>query len=227
MTGEIAIETLGLSHVFGTGDTQVRALQDIDVCIERGQVVVLMGPSGSGKTTLLTLVGCLRRVQKGNVRLLGQQLAGSADDVLMRMRRRVGFIFQDHHLHDSLTAVQNVRMGLQIQGKQVVRDWRRACAHVLGLLGLSDRLDFLPEELSGGQKQRVAVARAIVGNPDVIFADEPTAALDQSTGRSVVAMLRRLADVRRTSVLLVTHDHRVVDFADRIIQMEDGRVIGT
>lgn len=225
MTESLAIETHGLYHAFGEGETQVRVLHDVDLSVRRGEVVILMGPSGSGKTTVLTLVGCLRSVQQGSVRLLGEELNGTSDKTLIQMRRRVGFIFQAHNLHDSLTAIQNVRMGLQIHGRSALTNWQETCGRTLNLLGLSDRLHFLPEKLSGGQKQRVAVARALVGNPDVVFADEPTAALDKDTGRSVVGMLRKLADVRKTTVFMVTHDHRIMDFADRVIEMEDGRVV--
>ena len=225
MNDTLAITTRGLCHTFGDEALAVKVLHHVDLDVRRGEVVVLMGPSGSGKTTVLTLVGCLRSVQEGSVKLLGEELRGADDETLMRMRRRVGFIFQAHNLHDSLTAVQNVRMGLQIHGAQANRNWRAASEHMLGLVGLSDRVNFLPDQLSGGQKQRVAVARALVGNPDVVFADEPTAALDAESGRSVVGMLRRLASERQTTVFMVTHDHRVLDFADRIVKMEDGHVI--
>lgn len=222
---EVAIETHGLCHSFGEGDTALEVLHNLDLRMNRGEFVILMGPSGSGKTTLLTLVGCLRRIQKGSVRLLGQELHEASEDTLMLMRRRLGFIFQAHNLHGSLTAMQNVRMGLEIHGPEAVKNWEDACTQVLRLVELEDRKSFLPSKLSGGQKQRVAVARALVGNPDVIFADEPTAALDKKTGRHVVQLLRRLVDQRNSTVFMVTHDHRIVDFADRIIRMEDGRIV--
>lgn len=225
MTKDLAIATEGLCHTFGEGSVGVKVLHDVGLQIVPGEVVILMGPSGSGKTTVLTLVGCLRSVQEGSVELLGTELNGADDETLMLMRRRIGFIFQAHNLHDSLTATQNVRMGLQIHGRAANRNWHEACRHVLDLVGLADRADFMPDQLSGGQKQRVAVARALVGNPEVVFADEPTAALDKDSGRSVVGMLRRLADERQTTVFMVTHDHRVLDYADRIIRMEDGRVV--
>lgn len=220
-----AIDVRGLTHVFGDGPTTVRALDDVDLRIDAGEVVVLMGPSGSGKTTLLTLMGCLRAVQSGSVRLLGHELAGADEEALTHLRRCLGFIFQLHNLHDSLTARQNVRMGLEVHAgvdDVVARD---ACAHALGLVGLADRVDFHTDQLSGGQKQRVAVARALVGNPRIVFADEPTSALDKVSSREVVGLLRRLADERRTTVLIVTHDARIVDFADRVVEMEDGRIV--
>jgi putative ABC transport system ATP-binding protein len=225
MDNELAIETKRLCHTFGDGSSSVRVLYDVALNIHRGQVVILMGPSGSGKTTLLTLVGCLRSVQEGSVKLLGTELCGADDATLMRMRHRIGFIFQAHNLHKSLSATQNVQMGLQIHGPQANKNWREACRHVLELVGLGERADFMPDQLSGGQKQRVAVARAVVGNPEVVFADEPTAALDKDSGQTVVSLLRRLADERSTTIFLVTHDHRVLDYADRIIKMEDGRVV--
>lgn len=222
MTPSIVVSDL--SHAFGSGATAVEVLHGVELTIRRGEVVVLMGPSGSGKTTLLTLMGCLRSLQAGSVELLGQELLGASDETLTRMRRRLGFIFQAHNLHGSLTAIQNVEMGLAIHGPGGW-DRREVCARALSLVGLEGRLDFLPEELSGGQKQRVAVARALVGNPQVVLADEPTAALDGETSRQVVGLLRRLAEARGTTVLMVTHDHRVLDVADRVIQLEDGRVV--
>ncbi len=215
----------GLNHWFGEGEARKQALHAIDLTIERGRLTVLLGASGSGKTTLLTLVGCLRRVQEGSVHLLGQELNGADEEALIRCRRRLGFIFQAHNLHDSLTAIQNVRMGLAVQGPAADARWREASSHLLGLLGLSDRMDYLPANLSGGQKQRVAVARALVGNPDVVFADEPTAALDRDSALNVVDLLKRLGRERGTTTLMVTHDQKVMDLADRIIRMEDGRLV--
>ena len=141
------------------------------------------------------------------------------------MRRRLGFIFQAHNLHDSLTALQNVRLGLEVHGGGAASQWRQAGEHVLGLLGLAERLDYLPAKLSGGQKQRVAIARALVGNPEVIFADEPTAALDRDSALQVVHLLKALAQERDTTVLMVTHDSKVLDLADRIVTMEQGRLV--
>jgi putative ABC transport system ATP-binding protein len=141
-------------------------------------------------------------------------------------RRQLGFIFQAHNLHDSLTAMQNVRMGPEVHGRAALQNWQEACAHLLRTLGLGERLDYLPANLSGGQKQRVAVARALVGNPNIIFADEPTAALDRDSGLQVVGMLKRLGEERGTTTLMVTHDPRILDLADRILTMEDGRIVG-
>jgi putative ABC transport system ATP-binding protein len=226
LAADAALVVEGLSHWFGAGEARKQALFDVDLAIDRGQLTVLLGASGSGKTTLLTLLGCLRQVQTGSVHLLGQELAGADEATLVACRRRLGFIFQAHNLHDSLTAMQNVRMGLEVHGRAAMRNWQEACAHLLRSLGLGDRLDYLPANLSGGQKQRVAVARALVGNPEIILADEPTAALDRESGLQVVEMLKRLGAARGTTTLMVTHDPRILDLADRILTMEDGRIVG-
>jgi putative ABC transport system ATP-binding protein len=223
---EAPIILRGLSHWFGTDEARKQVLYDIDLTIDRGKLTVLLGASGSGKTTLLTLMGCLRRIQSGSVQLLGRELAGAAEAELVACRRRLGFIFQAHNLHDSLTAMQNVRMGLEMHGPDARAQWKEAAAHLLTLLGLRERLDYLPARLSGGQKQRVAVARALVGNPEIVFADEPTAALDKDSGRNVVLILKRLGEARGTTTLMVTHDSRILEMADRILTMEDGRIVG-
>ena len=220
-----AVGVRGLQHWFGEAEARKQALFDIDLDIHAGELTVLMGASGSGKTTLLTLVGCLRSVQQGSVKLLGQELCGADEATLVHMRRQLGFIFQAHHLHDSLTAVQNVRLGLAVHGGRVDREWEPAATHLLRLLGLGERLHYLPSRLSGGQKQRVAIARALVGNPQVVFADEPTAALDRDSALQVVRLLKALARERNTTVLMVTHDSKVLDLADRIVTMEQGQLV--
>jgi len=219
------IEINGLDHWFGVGEARKQALFDIAMTVTAGSLTALVGASGSGKTTLLTLIGCLRSVEVGNLRLLGVELAGADAATLVACRRRIGFIFQAHNLHESLTAVQNVRMGLEVHGRPAMNRWEDATNHLLTLLGLGDRLDYLPAKLSGGQKQRVAIARALVGNPDVILADEPTAALDRESGMAVVDLLKRLGRERGTTTLMVTHDPRILERADRIVRMEDGRVV--
>jgi putative ABC transport system ATP-binding protein len=221
----LPVTSRGLNHWFGTGEARKQVLFDIDLEIKRGELTVLMGASGSGKTTLLTLIGCLRRVEEGDVTLLGTQLHKASEDVLVHARRRLGFIFQAHNLHESLTAIQNVRMGLEVHGHETTRNWQIAARHILQLVGLDDRLHYLPGNLSGGQKQRVAVARALVGNPEIIFADEPTAALDKASGLQVVNMIKRLGSQRGTTTLMVTHDNRILDLADRIITLDEGRIV--
>ena len=219
------IATAGLNHWFGSGDARKQALFDIDLTLERGSFTVLMGPSGSGKTTVLTLVGCLRAVQDGSVLLLGQQLNGANEAQLIALRRKLGFIFQAHNLHESLTAAQNVIMGLQVHPGVPEAVAEQAAVHALGLVGLQDRTGYLPANLSGGQKQRVAVARALVANPALVLADEPTAALDKDSAADVVDLLKRMGRARGTTTLLVTHDPRILDRADRILTLEDGRIV--
>lgn len=222
-TDPILVE--GLNHWFGAGQTRIQSLFDIHLRIARGKLTVLMGPSGSGKTTLLTLMGCLRNVETGSVQLLGHELRGASTDNLTALRRRLGFIFQAHNLHSSLTALQNVRMGLEVHGARDYSEFDRASAHILTQLGLGERLNYLPAKLSGGQKQRVAVARALVGNPEIVFADEPTAALDRESGLKTVLLLKRLGEIRGTTTVMVTHDNKILDLADRILRLEDGRIV--
>lgn len=219
------ITVTGLNHYFGVGEARKQAIYDIDLKIKKGSLTVLMGPSGSGKTTLLTLMGALRDIQEGSVCLLDQELRGAGALNLVAVRRRLGFIFQAHNLHESLTATQNVLMGLQVHGKGNAVQQLRASHHMLGLLGLQDRRDYLPGNLSGGQKQRVAVARALVSNPEIVLADEPTAALDKESGHTVVQMLKSMGRQRGMTTLMVTHDPRILDLADRIITLEDGHIV--
>lgn len=214
----------GLNHWFGQGEARKQALFDINLSVAKGALTVLVGPSGSGKTTLLTLMGCLRDVQDGSVRLMGHELLGANRVLTEALRRRTGVIFQAHNLHDSLTAMQNVLMGLQVHGLRRTRETESAARHMLELVGLADRTDYLPGNLSGGQKQRVAVARALVGNPEVVLADEPTAALDREAGLAVVRMLKRLGQSRGTTTVMVTHDPRLLDLADRIVEIDEGRL---
>ncbi len=225
MDGAAPIRVSGLNHWFGKGEARKQVIFDVDIEVARGSLTILMGPSGSGKTTVLTLMGCLRDVQEGEVRLLGHDLNGADADTQVQLRRRLGFIFQAHNLHASLTARQNVRMGLEVHGMGDKAEYMRAADHMLGLVGLAERFDYLPANLSGGQKQRVAVARALVSNPEVVFADEPTAALDKESGRTVVEMLKALGRERGTTAVMVTHDNRILEMADRIVTLEDGRIV--
>ena len=220
-----AIRVRGLNHFFGTGEARKQAIFSVDLTIARGGLTILMGPSGSGKTTLLTLIGGLREVQSGSVRVLDHELNGAAEATLVGLRRRLGFIFQAHNLHESLTATQNVLMGLQVHGRTNAAKGLSAAHHILDLLGLAERRDYLPGNLSGGQKQRVAVARALVSNPEIVLADEPTAALDKASGRVVVEMLKALGQARGTTTVMVSHDPRILEMADRIVTLEDGRVV--
>lgn len=219
------IEVTALNHWFGSGEARKQAIFDVSLTVEPGSLTILMGPSGSGKTTLLTLMGCLRDVQDGSVRLLGTELKGAGLATLEAMRRRLGFIFQAHNLHESLTARQNVLAGLQVHGRGDSVRQNAAAEHILRIVGLGNRIDYLPNNLSGGQKQRVAIARALVSNPEVIFADEPTAALDHETAIPIVKMLKTLGQERGTTTIIVTHDNRILDLADRIVTLEDGRIV--
>ncbi|MGE6739810.1 ATP-binding cassette domain-containing protein [Allorhizobium pseudoryzae] len=214
-----------LNHWFGKGEASKQALFDISLSIAPGNLTVLMGPSGSGKTTVLTLMGCLREVMDGSILLLGEELRGAGQRRLEALRREVGFIFQAHNLHESLTARQNVMMGLEVHGRGNVQARQRAIEHMLDLLGLGHRIDYLPASLSGGQKQRVAIARALVSGPRIVFADEPTAALDKESGLQVVTLLKALGRERGTTTVMVTHDNRIVDLADRILVLEEGRLV--
>ena len=225
MDSDFPIMAQGLNHWFGAGEARKQALYDINLRVKRGSFTVLVGPSGSGKTTVLTLLGCLREVQQGSVKLLDHELHGANSAMLTALRQRLGFIFQAHNLHNSLTARQNVMTGLQVHGQIAPDLVDQAACHALGLVGLGDRMDYLPANLSGGQKQRVAVARALVGNPDVIFADEPTAALDRESGANVVDLIKRLGHQRGTTTVMVTHDNRILDEADRIITLEDCHIV--
>ena len=199
-------------------------LQNISFSIEPGEVVLLTGPSGCGKTTLLTLIGALRTVQQGQVSVLGQSLDGAGRRRRQQLRRRIGMIFQGHNLLRCLTAEQNVQMGADLLPDLSNRARRDEARQWLRAVGLEDHMAKVPHDLSGGQKQRVAIARALAANPRLLLADEPTAALDSRTGREVVELLRRLAREQSCAVLMVTHDPRIVDVADRLLQMEDGRL---
>ena len=219
-----AVVVDNLSHAFGQGGMRREVLQNISFNIEPGEVVLLTGPSGCGKTTLLTLIGALRTVQQGQVSVLGQALDGAGRRRRQQVRRRIGMIFQGHNLLRCLTAEQNVQMGADLLPDLSYRARRDEARQWLRAVGLEDHMGKVPHDLSGGQKQRVAIARALAANPRLLLADEPTAALDSRTGREVVELLRRLAREQSCAVLMVTHDPRIVDVADRLLQMEDGRL---
>lgn len=221
----LAIRTRGLSHTFGNAQTAKQILFDLDLDVARGELVLLMGPSGCGKTTVLTLVGGLRAVQSGSVNTLGIELAGADEAQMIAVRRQVGFIYQACNLHNSLTAIENVRMGIEVHGPSAMGNWLRDCQSTLADVGLDEQQNAFPAKLSGGQKQRVAIARALVAKPPLILADEPTAALDKATGRQIVDLLHHLAKRQGSAILMVTHDSRILDIADRILEMEDGRIV--
>jgi putative ABC transport system ATP-binding protein len=222
---EPAISVKHLNHYFGQGELRKQTLFDINLDINPGEIIIMTGPSGSGKTTLLTLIGGLRSVQEGDLTVLGRQLGGASSEQLTLARRHNGYIFQAHNLHHSLTAQQNVQMALELDSNLSREEMKQRASAILKRVGLGDRLDYYPDSLSGGQKQRVAIARAIVNHPAMILADEPTAALDSHSGRDVVTLLQELAQEEHCTILLVTHDNRILDVADRIVSLEDGRLL--
>jgi len=213
-----------LNHAYGRGELRKQILFDVSVEIGEGEIVIVTGPSGSGKTTLLTLVGALRSAQEGSVQILGEELRGAKPATLEKVRRRIGFIFQQHNLLGALTALQNVELGVRASGRYPKSKHRERAREMLNAVGMGERLDHRPEQLSGGQRQRVAIARALAAEPDIVMADEPTASLDRKSGREVVDRMKFLAKEHGTTILLVTHDNRILDIADRIVHLEDGRL---
>jgi putative ABC transport system ATP-binding protein len=219
------IEVLDVVKYLGTGAGRVQALNGVSLGLAGGQLTLLMGPSGSGKTTLLSVLGCILTPTKGEVRMLGHSIAGARPGELAKLRREhVGFIFQNYHLLPTLTAVDNVRLALDVRGEPAARAIGKA-KDVLSTVGLSHKMNAFPCELSGGEQQRVAIARAIVGDASAILADEPTGALDSENGHAIMTILARISKDMNRGVLVVTHDPRVVPFADRIIHLEDGRIL--
>jgi len=219
---ELAVQIRDLNYYFGQGDLCKQVLYDINLDLPRGQIVIMTGPSGSGKTTLLTLIGALRTLQEGSLQVLQHELVGMNQRELVDVRRSIGFIFQAHNLFESLTAAQNVEMAVELMDDR--RAKRQRAIAMLTDVGLAERADYKPKALSGGQKQRVAVARALVNQPTLILADEPTAALDKKSGRDVVTLMQILAKEKNCTILMVTHDNRILDMADRIINLVDGRL---
>lgn len=223
-TNAPVISSRNVNFWFGEGELQKQVLFDVTLEVAAGEIVLLTGPSGSGKTTLLTLIGALRKVRDGELDVLSRSLHTASMHDLVDVRREIGFIFQQHNLLPFMTTRQNVELMFQLHPEVSRSEASRLTVELLTNVGLGDRLDYYPARLSGGQKQRVAVARALVTSPRLILADEPTAALDSHSGRDVVMLLQELARNRNCPILMVTHDPRILDIADRIINMEDGRV---
>lgn len=222
---EPSIQISNLNFHYGEGDLFKQVLFDINLNVYPGQIVILTGPSGSGKTTLLTLIGALRTIQDGSLQVLGQELRDLHPKKLVQIRKNIGFIFQAHNLFHSLTARQNVMMSTDLfthEGGDAMA--AQKAAEILTALGLGERIDYRPHELSGGQKQRVAIARALVNRPKLILADEPTAALDKKSGRDVVNLMQKMAKEENITILMVTHDNRILDVADRIVNLVDGNL---
>ena len=214
----------GLNHAYGSGELRKQILFDVTTEIASGEIVIVTGPSGGGKTTLLTLVGALRTAQDGSLRVLGEELRGARRRVLESVRRKIGFIFQSHNLIEALTSLQNVEMALLMDRSLGRREARRRATAMLESVGLAHRMHEHPSRLSGGQRQRVAIARALVTEPQIVLADEPTASLDKQSGREVIEIMQHLARARDATIMLVTHDSRILDVADRIVHLEDGRL---
>ncbi|OCK55871.1 ABC transporter ATP-binding protein [Bradyrhizobium sp. LMTR 3] len=219
------VEARSVEKKLGRGAGEVHALRGIDLALRRGELTLLMGPSGSGKTTLLLVLGCMLTPSSGSVTVCGTPTADADKEALARIRREhVGFVFQSYHLFPTLTATQNVQLALDIRGEHGRRAAQKA-RDALVMVGLEQKVDSLPGGLSGGEQQRVAIARALVANPSVVLADEPTGALDGKNGQSIMRILADTAHERERAVLVVTHDPRVVPYADRIVEIEDGLIV--
>ena len=219
-----AVSVERLDHHYGEGAARNQVLFDNCITIPPGQLVVMTGPSGAGKTTLLTLIGALRSLQEGRIEVLGRDLSRLAARDLVAVRREIGFIFQMHNLFDALTAFENVKMAMQL-GHNSLEAGRGHCIELLEQLGLSHRIDYKPRLLSGGERQRVAIARALVNRPRLVLADEPTAALDKDATRIVIDLLKQSTVEYDAAVIMVTHDFRVIECADRLVHMVDGRIV--
>lgn len=217
------IQIKNVSYSFGKGELRKQVLFDVTTEVAAGEIVILTGPSGSGKTTLLTLIGALRTCQAGSVKVIDKDLTNASGGDLVRVRRKIGYIFQQHNLLNSLSVAENVQMALNLSGRRPRKDWQRIEA-ILDHVGMTEHIHKRPDQLSGGQMQRIGVARALVHHPSIILADEPTASLDKETGRDVMQLIQRLAKEEGAAAVLVTHDNRILDIADRILHLEDGRI---
>ncbi len=221
---EVIVEAQAVTKVFGSGDTAVRAIDGVDLAIQRGEILLVMGPSGSGKTTLLTIIGGLLRPTSGTVRIDGRDISAMKESELHQVRRNlVGFVFQVFNLLEPLSVLENVEVVQNLAGKNGRRA-RENAEVLLRDLGLGHRLRFRPDSLSGGEKQRVSIARALANDPRLILADEPTANLDSRHGHEVVALLRDIAKQQGRTVVIVSHDDRIREVADRVLWLEDGRL---
>jgi len=219
----IAIAAREVSMVYQSGGEEFQALSHVNLEVPQGSVQLLMGPSGSGKTTLLSILAGILTPSMGSVHLLGQEITHLSRNRLAQFRlQNIGFIFQGFNLFPALTALENVELAFQVKGMKKLRNSRNLAMTLLDQVGLADKARSLPKQLSGGQKQRVAIARALAGDPPLIMADEPTAALDSHSGHAVIELLRTLAKEGDRTVLMVTHDPRIVDVADRVLHLEDG-----
>jgi putative ABC transport system ATP-binding protein len=222
---EALLDAVDVVKRLGRGAGEVQALKGVSLSLNGGELVLLMGPSGSGKTTLLSVMGCLMTPTSGTVRVRGRSTAGAEPEDLAKLRRdHIGFIFQSYHLFPTLTVEDNVRLALDVRGQRSRRA-KIAARESLAMVGLAHKTKAFPIELSGGEQQRVAIARAIVGNASAILADEPTGALDTQNGQAIMTLLAQIAKDQSRGVLVVTHDPRILQFADRIVHIEDGRIV--
>jgi len=222
-----AIIVRDVTKTYVEGGANVTALRGVDVEVHSGEIVMMVGPSGSGKTTLLSIMGCILQASSGSIRIAGQEVGHLPENELPGVRLdHIGFVFQGFNLFPTLTAGENIELMLDLKGVRGPQAHKLAY-ELLDRVGLAGKFDVVPANLSGGQKQRVAVARALAGDPKIILADEPTAALDSHTGRTIMEMMRDLAHERGRAVLIVTHDPRVLEFADRTIRIEDGMIVNS
>lgn len=225
-TSEPLLVARQIKKAFGTGAGEVQVLKGIDLDLKPGELTLLMGPSGSGKTTLLSILGCILTQDGGELEIAGNNTTGNSPEEMADLRRHhIGFVFQSYNLFPTLTALENVMLALDVRD-QLPADAPARAEAALNAVGLSHRIDTYPSKLSGGEKQRVAIARALAGSPSVILADEPTAALDAENGQAVMALLSEVSRDKSRAVLAVTHDHRTLKYADRIIRIEDGFIVG-
>ncbi len=225
MNRESVIDIENLRFSFGHGELTREVLKGVNLKLYSGEIVILTGPSGSGKTTLLTIIGALRAATEGSVKVFGEQLIGANDSTRNKTRLNIGYIFQQHNLLKCLTALQNVCMSLELREGMTERQRKQQAREILKAVGLESHINYIPDNLSGGQKQRVSIARALVANPRLVLADEPTASLDKLNGQEAVNILKKLAKEQEATILLVTHDYRILDMADRVITLEDGQII--
>ena len=218
------VEIKNLDYCYGQGKLKKQILYAINLSLQPGEIVIMKGPSGSGKTTLLTLMGALRSPQSGSLKVFGQELLGASKKLAVQVRRNIGYIFQSHNLLNSLSARQNVQMSLELHDHLPSKVRKARSIAMLEAVGLGERVNYHPQQLSGGEKQRVAIARALVSHPKMVLADEPTAALDSKSGRDVVEIMQKLVREQGCAILIVTHDNRILDVADRILSLEDGHL---
>ena len=217
------LETKDLRKVYGTGDTAVRALDGVDLTIEHGEFVAIVGTSGSGKSTLLHMLGGLDRPTSGNVTVDGKDIFSLKDEALTIFRRRkIGFVFQSYNLVPVLNVQENIVLPIQLDGRRVDRAFVR---QIVRILGLEERLEALPSQLSGGQQQRVAIARALAAAPAIILADEPTGNLDSRTSQDVLSLMKITSQKFSQTIVMITHNEEIAQMADRILRIEDGRIV--